>query len=180
MGGLMRKVILYIAISLDGKIARANGSVDWLEKVPNPDQSDFGFFDFIKGIDTVLMGNKTYQQVLGFDVPYPYTDQTSYIFTRNTALDKDENATFISGNIGEFVRDLKKQDGKDIWLIGGGEIIYQLLEEGLVDEAIVHVMPIMLGNGIPLVSKELPDRFLTLLESKTYPGGAVELRYGMG
>ncbi len=173
----MRKIKLYIAISLDGKIAKTDGSVDWLENMPNPENSDFGYGNFIAGVDTVLMGNKTYQQVLGFDVPFPYPDQECFVFTRDQSKTRDQHVTFVSSDIPQFVGELKEKEGKDIWLIGGGEINYLLLENGLVDEMIIHLIPIILGDGIPLVSKELPEKFLKLKESKTYPGGAVELRY---
>lgn len=173
----MRKIKLYIAISLDGKIAKSEGEVDWLDEIPNPEQLDYGYFDFYDTIDTVLMGNTTYQQVLGFDVPYPYPDKQSYVFTRDTTLTTDENVAFVSQNIPTFLQDLKQQEGKDIWLVGGGELNALLLKHQLVDEFIVHIMPIVLGGGIPLFSAIIEPTQLLLLESKTYDTGVVELRY---
>ncbi|MFK7932277.1 MAG: dihydrofolate reductase family protein [Saprospiraceae bacterium] len=173
----MRKIKLYSAISLDGKIAKASGEVDWLDQIPNPNKLDYGYFAFYDTIDTVLMGNKTYQQVLGFDVPYPYREKKSYVFTRDTSLASDENVTFISKNIPDFLTDLKEQEGKDIWLVGGGALNALLLKHQLVDEFIVHVMPIVLGGGISLFSDIIEPTQLELLNSKTYDTGVVELNY---
>lgn len=173
----MRKIKLYIAISLDGKIAGVEGEVDWLDQLPNPEQLDYGYFDFYANIDTVLMGNKTYQQVLGFDVPYPYPGMESYVFTQNTELKDDENVTYITKDIPQFLQTLKEKQGKDIWLIGGGEVNSLLIKSGLIDELWVHVMPIVLGAGIPLFAEGIEKTFLKLTDSKTYPTGVVGLTY---
>ncbi len=175
----MRKVKLYIASSLDGKIAKPDGDVKWLENTPNPEQGDFGYGEFVSGVDTVLMGNKTYQEILGFDMPFPYADKQCYVFTRNTSLTKDEHVQFVSGGIEAFVKGLKSEEGADIWLVGGGQINHTLLEAGLVDELLLFIMPILLGKGIPLINKALPDKYLELKSSKVYAGGALELVYSL-
>ena len=105
----MRKIILYVACSLDGKIADREGNVDWLDTIPNPDHSDYGYSDFIKSVDTTLMGNKTYQQVLGFDVPFPYKETKNYVITRDGTLTNDENVEYIHQNIADFISDLKNK-----------------------------------------------------------------------
>jgi len=176
----MKKVIIYAATSLDGMIAKADGSVDWLDELPNPEQLDYGYFDFYDTIDATIMGNKTYQQVLGFDVPFPYKGKKNYVLTRNTSLTKDENVEFISKDPIDIIRNLKESDGKDIWLIGGGEINTLLLNNGLIDQIIVHIMPIILGSGIPLFNKEVNVSMLELIESKTYSTGVIEMRYDIG
>ncbi len=108
----MINVILYIAASLDNYIARQDGNVDWLDypdyQLPN---EDYGYPDFYKNIGTTLMGYNTYKIVLGFDVPFPYPDKTNYVFTRSTDKQDNEFVKFISGDIVEFVRQLK--NGKD-------------------------------------------------------------------
>ena len=172
-----RKVKLYIAISLDGKIAKADGSVGWLEDLPNPDRIDYGYTDFTATIDTTLMGNSTYQMILSFGIDFPYADKTNYVFTRDASLQKDDNVTFISQDIGPFVRELKAKPGKDIWLIGGAQINTLLLNLGLVDELMIFVMPIVLGAGIDLFAEIPKTTYLNLLGSTTYNTGAVELRY---
>lgn len=173
----MRKIKLYIAISLDGKIAKPKGEVDWLDDVPNPDKLDYGYMDFYSSIDTVLMGNTTYQQVLGFDVPYPYPGIKSYVFTRNSELKADENVTYISENIPAFIADLKKQEGKDIWLVGGGELNSLLLKHRLIDEIFIFVMPVLLGGGIPVFNDEIDTNALQLVDSQTFKTGVIGLAY---
>ncbi|WP_020533474.1 dihydrofolate reductase family protein [Flexithrix dorotheae] len=171
----MKPLILYIATSLDGYIARKNGAVDWLPEGEEGD--DYGYQAFYDGIDTVLMGNKTYQQLLSFGVEYPYKGTEGFIFTRNMELTRDENVTYIQEDIVEFTQKLKQGEGKGIWLIGGGEIIKILLEADLVDELIIFEMPVLLGNGIPLFPESKKEIKLKLEESKTYSGGIVELKY---
>jgi dihydrofolate reductase len=173
----MRNVILYIAISLDGKIADAEGQVDWLNEMPNPDNSDYGYKKFFDGIDTVLMGNTTYQQVLGFGQGNPYAGKNTFVFTRQKQLKKDKYVVYISGDVTGFIGKLKKQEGKDIWCVGGGEINTSLLAHGLIDEIRVFIMPILLGDGLSIV-KPLPRNVhLDLLDSKTYASGVTELKY---
>ncbi|WP_420388198.1 dihydrofolate reductase family protein [Roseivirga sp.] len=173
----MRKLITYIAISLDGKIADRDGGVEWLESLPHPKDEDYGYATFIQSIDTTIMGNTTYQQVLGFDVPFPYQEQTNYVLTRNTDLKDDENVLFISKDHAARIEELKKEEGKDIWLIGGGQINTLCLQAGLIDEMIVHVMPYVMGAGIPLFSNEQLMQQIRLTDSKVYSSGVMELRY---
>lgn len=172
----MRNIISYIAISLDGFVAKSDGSVDWLDKVPNPDQSDYGYFDFYNGIDVTIMGNATYRQVLDFDVPFPYKGKENYVFTRNRELIEDENVKFVSTDFGTFIEDLKRDNGKDIWLVGGGQMNSMFLENGWLDELRTYVMPVALGEGIPLFSKQIERQF-RLESSRAFSSGVVELIY---
>lgn len=174
----MKKIKLYIAISLDGYIAKADGSVDWLHELPNPDKLDYGYFAFYDSVDTTLMGNKTYQQVLGFDMDFPYADKTNYVFTQNTELKDDGHAKYISKDHINFLKELKKGEGKDIWLIGGGQLNALLLHHRLIDEMQVYIMPILLGDGIPMFAKGKESIPLNLVHTETYSSGVVELRYG--
>lgn len=170
----MRKIIIYIATSLDGYIARKDGAIDWL---PTEANEDYGYETFLKDIDTVLMGNKTYQQVRGFDVEYPYKEYQNYVFTRNHNLSKDEYVEFIHEEPAGFMKDLKNQPGENIWLIGGGEIINNATTKRVADELILFIMPVVLGEGLPLFLKSTDDRKLALINSKTYNSGVVELHY---
>jgi dihydrofolate reductase len=174
----MAKIICYIACSLDGKIARLNGDVSWLEQVPNPNKEDYGYSAFLSTVGITLMGNKTYQELLGYGIEFPYKDKINYVFTTNTALIKDEHVTFISKDIPSFVRRLKTQE-EDIWLIGGGAIIALLLEHQLLDEIILFVMPVLLGEGIPLVQPLTKDIPLKLAKTKIWDSGVVELIYNL-
>ncbi len=170
----MRKIIIYIATSLDGYIARKDGAIDWL---PTEADEDYGYETFMKNIDTVLMGNKTYRQVRGFDIKYPYKEFQNFVFTRNQELSKDEFVNFIHEEPSSFMQALKKEPGRNIWLIGGGEIINNATIKKAADELILFIMPVVLGEGLPLFLKSPDDRKLELIDSKTYKSGVVELRY---
>jgi len=173
----LRKIKLYIAISLNGKIAKADGSVDWLESIPNPDKIDHGYSDFYKTIGTTIQGNKTYNQILSWGIDFPYADKKNYVFTRKKGLENTEYVDFISENHIDFVKQLKKKKGKDIWAIGGGQLNTMLLNENLIDEIQVFVMPIILTDGIELFENLPKETKLKLIETKSYSTGTIELKY---
>lgn len=163
-----RRLRLFIATSLDGFIASVDGSVDWLFT-----DADYGYASFFSSIDTVLMGSRTYEQILSLG-PFPYEGKTCYVFTRK-ARGMAEPVTFVSGDIAEFTRGLKEEAGQDIWLVGGAEIIGALRE--LVDDYIISVHPIILGAGIPLFRGEGPRAALELVDVESWPSGLVQLSY---
>jgi len=173
----MPRIKLYIATSLDGFIARENGSIDWLTKYENNPETDYGYSKFYASIGKVLMGRKTYQQVLGFG-EWPYREKKSYVFTRQKEpIRRENNVEFISEDIGEFVRQLKRNTEEDIWLVGGSQIIKVFFEENLVQDLIVFVVPIILGSGIPLfdhIGKEIGFRTGRV---EMYENGLVKLEY---
>ena len=173
----MRKIILYIATSLNGKIAKSDGSVDWLETIPNPNKLDYGFKELNKSVDTTIQGYSSYAQVMGWDIPFPYADKKNYVITRKQDLSNTEYVDFISKDHMQFIKALKTQEGKDIWLIGGGQVNALLLESDLIDEIQLFMMPIVLDGGIDLFQSLSVDKIFKLIESKTYPTGVVELRY---
>jgi len=149
----MPRIKLYIATSLDGFIARENGSIDWLTKYENNPETDYGYSEFYASIGKVLMGRKTYEQALGFG-EWPYREKKSYVFTRQKeSIRRENNVEFISEDIGEFVHQLKGNTEEDIWLVGGSQIIKVFFEENLVQDLIVFVVPIILGSGIPLFDR---------------------------
>jgi len=165
----MGKIVLYVASSLDGYIARKNGDVDWL-----PSSTDSGYGAFYKSIDIVVMGKKTYDQILTFG-EYPYKGKKSYVFTRDDALTKDENVEF-STNIGEFTRKLNSYSEENVWLVGGSELVSVFLRDKLIDEIILSVIPIVLGKGIPLFQNVNQDVKLKLIKTTEY-SELVELIY---
>lgn len=175
----MRSTILYIAISLDGYIADKNGGVTWLEDIPNPEKSDYGYAEFYDGIDTTIMGNKTYQQVLGFGVEFPYKDKTNFVVTRDQSLTKDENVQYVSGNISDFVKGLKRKPGKNIWCVGGASLNSILFNNKLIDEIQIFIMPILLGDGIPLAGQLKNNANLDLCKSIRHSSGVQEIRYSV-
>jgi len=172
----MRKVKLYIASSIDGKIALPDGNIDWLNDFNNPDQ-DYGYKDFLDSVDITIMGNKTYQQVLSFGKEFPYRDKRNYVFTRNTGLIKDENVDFVSRDYLSFIHALKNETGKDIWLIGGSKVNSFFLANNLIDELILFIIPVLLGDGIPLFEKPGVLTEARLAGTKCYSNGVVELKY---
>ena len=172
------EVILYIAMSLDGYIARENGDIAWLHEVDNPEGSDFGYSEFIKRIDTLLMGRKTYDIVTGFDLPWPYDDKKCYVVSRTPDLEINTPDTqVISGLDQKAVSRLKQDSRKNIWLMGGGDLVTHCLTRGLIDECIICIIPRILGKGIPLFPGNPPDTLMELQDCTTYTGGAVILTY---
>jgi dihydrofolate reductase len=171
----MRKVKLFIATSLDSFIATTDGGVDWLFG-----DRDYGYRDFYNSIDTTLMGNNTYKQILEFGVDFPYTDKTNYVFSKQPQKDT-EFVSFIGEDedLVSFVVSLKQKEGKDIWLIGGGEINAFFLSHHLIDEMILSVHPVILGPGLPLFAGQLRQQDLRLLNCKTFPSGLAQLVYGV-
>ena len=142
----MRRLKLYIASSLGSYIAGPEGEIDWLDAAGD---ADYGYRDFYASIDTTLMGNATYQFTLSVD-QFPYPDKTNYVFTRGAPPEATDHVSFVSGDIARFTRSLKSLPGKDIWLVGGGQINTVMLNADLIDEIILTVFPLVLGEGISL------------------------------
>ena len=171
----MRKLILYIAASIDNYIARPDGDVEWLNaaelRLPG---EDYGYADFYQAVDTTLMGNRTYQVIQGFDVPFPYPDKTNYVFTRSDIRAGNSDVTFVAGDVAAFVRTLKEKPGRDIWLIGGGQINTLLLEQGLIDRIILTLIPVLLGEGIPLFHGKHAETSFNAVSGRMYDNGVVK------
>ena len=172
----MRKIIYYVAASLDGCIARDNGAVDWLP-VPAGKQ-DYGYAAFLRRVDTLVFGRKTYEQALGFG-EWPYGDRACYVLSRKWAGQRDARARFVGGNVAALLRRLKRRPGRDIWLVGGGESAHVCLEAGLVDEIILTVIPTVLGGGRALFLRSLRTRRLRLRRCRAFADGLVQLHYAV-
>ena len=172
----MRKVILSIATSLDGFIAKPNGSVNWLKNIPNPNKIDYGIGEFIKSIDTTMMGNNTYKEILGYNIPFPFPDKKNFVFSK-TSQTNTEYVSFISENIPQFVKEIKKQEGSDIWLIGGGEINTFFLNNGLIDKLLIRIVPIVIGEGLPLFPNKPKEAIFKLLKTDTFSTGTIQMTY---
>lgn len=167
----MRKISLYIATSLDNCIARPDGGLDWLFA---PEGEDYGYEAFLAETDTVLMGAKTYEAVQGFGIDNPYPEQKSYVFTRQNRL-PSPHVEYVTEDIPTFVRRLKEQPGKTIWLVGGGQINTILLNAGLIDEIILFIQPVVLGEGLPLFAGVGLTTWYELQSCISYPSGMVRL-----
>ena len=175
----MSKLVLYLAMSLDGKISGPDHDVQWLEEVPNPNKSDFGYYAFAAGISTTIMGRTTYQWVKDQGVPWPYTSTDNYVLTSDRKLEDNDEVCFISENHFDYIRDLKERADKDIWLIGGAKVNQSCLNAGLVDEVRVHVMPILLGEGTTLFTGAIDRKWLEHIETISHDPGVTELRYAV-
>lgn len=171
------RIKLYIATSLDGFIAREDGSIDWLTEYENNSETDYGYSEFYSSIGTVLMGRKTYEQALEFG-EWPYREKKTYVFTQQKKpLHHGKNVEFISGNIAEFVSLLKESTDRDIWLVGGSQLIKVFLKENLVQDLIVFVVPVILGGGIPLFDHIGKEIKLKTGRIKKYENGLMRLEY---
>jgi dihydrofolate reductase len=169
----MRKVKLFIASSLDCYIAREDGGTDWLYT-----DADYGYAKFYDSIDTIIVGRKSYDQSLTFDI-YPYKGKKVYVFSRKKERknNNEQDVEYIDTNIQDFVTSLTQSIGKDIWLLGGGEIVSVLLNAGLVDEIILSIHPIILGTGIPLLRNIQKEVNLKLENSLSFESGLTQLSY---
>jgi dihydrofolate reductase len=169
-----RKLILYIAMSLDGYIARKDDNIDFLSIVETP-KEDYGYSDHLQNIDTIIWGRKTFDKVLLFGKGVPNKDKKVFVISR-TKKGKEEHAEY-SNNVVDLVTTLKQQEGKDIYCDGGAEIVYELLNHRLIDRIIVSVIPHLLGDGIRLFKDNNIEQQLTFKRSISYPSGLVQLWY---
>ena len=172
-----RKIVVSIAMSTDGFIARPDGDVDWLDR-PGP-KRDYGMGQFFKTIDTILWGRKTYDK--GIEMGMKSADfgpsVKSYLFSRRPRKSLLPGFEWTRETVKTFAQRLRVQPGKDIWMMGGGGIIASFLDEGEIDEFRIHVIPILIGEGILLVQPRHRSIPLKLLSSKAFPDGVVELNY---
>ncbi len=173
----MRKVILGAGISLDGYIARPNGAVDFLFM---PKEVWRAMGEFFATIDTAIFGRKTLEAAIkmsgggSYQSPVP---MRTYVFSRSRPPGEREGVVFVNQSPASFIRQLRKRRGKNIYLMGGGELAREFLKADLVDELHLGVVPVLLGEGIPLFPSGFPQRGFALVENKAYPKGLISLKY---
>jgi dihydrofolate reductase len=172
-----RKFIVHIAISADGYIARPDGDVSWLDR-PEP-KGHYGMVTFMKSIDTILWGRKTYAKgiEMGMKAGGFVANVRNYVFSREPQGRLLRGFAFVREPIKLFAEGLRAKPGKDIWIMGGGEIIAALLDEGQIDEFSFHVIPILIGEGIPFIKSQYRSVPLKLLSTRKFPDGVVHLKY---
>lgn len=173
-----RKLILYIACSLDGFIATDEGDLSFLETVQQPGE-DYGYKTFNEQTDTVIMGRKTFDKIMSFGVPFPHKDKKKVYIITHSALKDYDNITFYGGSLLTLIKNLKQQTGKHIYCDGGSELVKSLIQYDLFDEMIISIIPVYLGKGIRLFQEQemsMPQK-LQLLSSKNFPSGLVQLHY---
>ena len=174
----MPEIKLFIASSLDGYIARPNGSIDWLNEIPNPDNSDFGYTDFYAGIDTVVMGRSTYDEVMGFDVDWPYPDCRCYVVSTNKDYQTSTPNTSVVYQVDQsFIEELHSTSNSNIWLVGGGKLIQSFMNLDVVDELIITFISRIIGDGLPLFPSPTLDSRWEILKAEVLNEAAVILTY---
>jgi dihydrofolate reductase len=177
-----RKIIVYIATSADGCIARPDGSVDWLDRPQTA--GDCGMRAFYRSIDTILWGRKTYEMAIefqkqgvkgaGFD-----TKVKNLIFSRRPPRSNPPPVEFVTEPLSMFAKRLRRTPGKNIWMMGGAGLIGSFLDAGQIDEFIIHVVPTLIGDGIPLIAPRTRTVPLTLRSCRPYSDGVVRLHYAV-
>jgi dihydrofolate reductase len=169
----MRRIILGLGVSLDGYIARPDGSVDFLFM-----PKDYSMGPFFKTVDTALMGRKTYEVGLRMSGgKFSNYGLTCYVFSRTMPPGERPGVTIVNESPKSFVAALRKQKGKNIWHMGGGELAREFLKDDLIDELYLGVIPTLIGEGIPLFPSGFPERKFSPLENKTYSQGLISLKY---
>jgi dihydrofolate reductase len=170
----MRKIIAYLATSVDGFIARPDGDVAWLDRPQPPDE--YGMPRFYRSVDTVIMGRKTYETTLrlGHDA---YPDKANIVLSRRRWRSRSPHVEYSRERVGALASRLRRAAGKDIWLAGGAEVFGAFLDAGQLDELIVHVVPVAIGKGIPLFSPRRRKVNLELRSIRRFPDGVVRLHY---
>lgn len=170
----MRRVKYFVACSLDGFIARADGGVDWLFM-----DQDYGMSAFFKSVDVAVMGRRTYDKMLELAPRQAFfPGMENYVFS-TAAKEGDGRVKFVSGDVGEWVEMIRTRPGEDIWLVGGGDLVRQFLAKRMVDEIVLTIHPRLLGSGIPLFPAPYPEMELELLRCEQYSTGLVQVFYGV-
>jgi len=173
----MRKLSLFIATSLDGYIAKPNDDLNFLKTVEKEGE-DYGYAEFIANVDTIILGRKTYDYVLKkIDSSYYENGQRDVFVITRTERPTSGRTTFYNGELPELVQRLKSVSGKNIYCDGGAEIINELLKDDLVDEFIISVVPVLVGNGIRLFKDGRPEQQLELVQAKSFDTGLTQLHY---
>lgn len=170
---MAREVILYIAASLDGFIAKEDDDLQWLEETEG--EGDAGYNEMLQSIDTIIMGRRTYDYVIQHTESFPYSNKKCYVFT-NSEKGVDKYVEYVNEDVLQFTKKLKKQEGLKIWMVGGAGILDAFIKENLIDEYIITITPHILGSGIPLFKERNPQIDLVLMNTKRF-GQFVQLHY---
>jgi dihydrofolate reductase len=168
----MRRVVLGLGISIDGYIARPDGAVDFLFM-----PKDYSMAPFFATIDTAIMGRKTLDASLKMGGSFGGSSMATYVFSRTLPPGERDGLTFVDESPAALASKLRQQKGKDIWLMGGGELARDFLIADLVDELYIGIVPVLLGEGIPLFPAGFPQRNFSLIENKTFSQGMIALKY---
>ena len=164
-------------MSLDGYIASPEDGLEFLSIVEQEGE-DYGYGDFMKEVDTIIIGRKTYDKVISMGFPYPGTDKEVYVISRN-AGPAEGNKKYYGGDLTALIAQLKSEPGKNIFCDGGAEIVNELLRHRLIDEILISVIPILLGDGIRLFKDGRPEQRLQLHSIRQFEKGLSQLHYSV-
>lgn len=170
----MTTFVLYIATSLDGYIARPDGSIDWLP-APEVEADEDSYSQFYSTVDALVMGATTYEQILGFG-EWVYPGKRCYVLSRQPRTSDRPEICFVRGGVDEVMERVAQEGFQRVWVVGGGAIASLLIRRNLIDEYIITVIPILLGAGIPLY-QSIPEQKLRLIGVRSCASGMVELQY---
>lgn len=160
-----RKIILYIAMTLDGYIADQNDQLTFLDPYNENELAKNSYQDLMNRTDTLLIGRKTYDVISQLVSVWPYPNHHTYVLTSKPGINL-EKVSFTSQNIKELVEDLRKSPGKDIWIVGGGKLVQSLIQLDLINEYHIAIAPILLGRGVPLFHQVENSINLKLIKSE--------------
>ena len=167
----MSSVVLYVATSLDMYIADSDGGVDWLFH-----DQDYGYRKFFEGVDVVVMGRATYEQILEFG-EWPYGSRPAFVFTNRKLKTDLPFVKVVEGSVEKALPQILNSAKKTVWLVGGSDLAAQFLAHDLIDELVISVHPVVLGSGIPLFQGTSPPLELELTGVESYSSGLAQLRY---
>ena len=169
----MARIVYYVAASVDGFIADSAGGVDWL---PDAETGDSGYAAFYAGVEALVMGRRTYDQVLSFG-KWPYPGKPAYVFTHSPPHDCPPEVQFVRGSAVDFGQDIAARHSGTVWLVGGADLADQFRQSDLIDEYQVFVIPTILGQGVALFSGSGSHTLLDLDSAQTHVDGVLQLRY---
>lgn len=172
----MSEVILFIAVSLDGFIARKDGDISWLQKYEGK-KEDYGYSEFMKTVGASIMGSKTYEKCLSFP-NWPDNNKPIFVVTnRKLKNAKRANVAFYTGSLNGLVEKIKSHNKGNVWLVGGAKLSQSFFKEGLVDRIILSTIPIVIGNGISLFGQANNTIDFELASVKKYESGIIQAEY---
>lgn len=166
---------LYIATTLDGYIARADGAIDWLTSI-DENNTDYGYASFYDSVDAIMMGSTTYELIRSFG-PWPYEDKPAFVFTRRSLQSTLPNIYFVSGDPQQVISSTAFSQFKRVWLVGGSALVASFQKKNLIDEYLLTVLPVVLGHGLRLFSSPIAEQWLALKACNQFAGGVLQLQY---
>ena len=169
----MARLVYFVAASVDGFIADSSGGVDWL---PEAESDDYRYAEFYAGVEALVMGRRTYDQVLSFG-DWPYSGKPAYVFTKSPPRNELPQVRFVEGSAVDFYRGMAERHSGTVWLVGGADLADQFRQAGLIDDYRVFVIPIVLGQGVPLFGGPGAPTLLELESARPHADGVVQLRY---